>query len=117
MIELLVALNTGHEGGAATLHANSARDVPARFVALGGLGGLRAAAVATLVSSAVDVVVHLRRGRDRRRIVDEVGLLDRVGDELTVAPVWSVSAGVGVAAPRLAAMIADRGHAVPELLR
>jgi len=117
MIELLVALNTGHEGGAATLHANSARDVPARFVALGGLGGLRAPAVTTLVASAVDVVVHLRRGRDGRRIVDEVGLLSRVGDELSVASVWSMRAGIGVAAPRLAALIADRAQVVPELLR
>ena len=117
MIELLVALNTGHEGGAATLHANSARDVPARFVALGGLGGLRAPAVTTLVASAVDVVVHLRRGRDGRRIVDEVGLLSRAGDELSVASVWSVRSGIGVAAPRLAALIADRAQVVPELLR
>jgi pilus assembly protein CpaF len=117
MIELLVALNTGHDGGAATLHANSAHDVPARFVALGGLGGLRAPAVATLVSSAVDVVVHLRRGADGRRIVDEIGLLDRAGDELSVTSVWSVRSGPGEAAPRLAALIADRGRLVPELLR
>ncbi|PZS19908.1 MAG: pilus assembly protein CpaF [Pseudonocardiales bacterium] len=117
MIELLVALNTGHEGGAATLHANSAHDVPARFVALGGLGGLAAAAVTTLVASAVDVVVHLRRDRDGRRIVDEVAILDRAGDELRVASVWSVRAGVGAAAVRLATLIADRGQVVPELLR
>src|SRR5262249_38317140 len=64
MIELIVALNTGHEGGAATLHANSAGDVPARFTALGALAGLPAAAVTSLVASAIDVVVHLRRGRD-----------------------------------------------------
>lgn len=117
MVELLVALNTGHDGGAATLHANSARDVPARFAALGGLGGLPAAAVTPLVSSAVDVVVHLRRGRDGRRVVDEIGLLDRAADELTVASVWSVRAGIGAAAHRLAALIADRAQAVPGLLR
>ena len=61
--------------------------------------------------------MHLRRGRDGRRIVDEIGLLDRVGDELTVTSVWSVRAGLGVAAPRLAALIADRAQPVPELLR
>ena len=38
--ELLAALNTGHEGGCGTLHANSAGDVVARFEALGALGGL-----------------------------------------------------------------------------
>jgi pilus assembly protein CpaF len=117
MVELLVALNTGHDGGAATLHANSARDVPARFAALGGLGGLPASAVTPMVSSAVDVVVHLRRGRDGRRIVDEIGLLDRAGDELTVASVWSLRAGVGAAAGRLAALIAERGQVVPGILR
>jgi len=117
MVELLVALNTGHEGGAATLHANSARDVPARFVALGGLGGLRAAAVTTLVSSAVDVVVHLRRDRAGRRIVEEIAILDRVGDDLTVASAWTLRAGVGVAAARLGALIDDRGQVVPELMR
>ncbi len=117
MVELLVALNTGHDGGAGTLHANSARDVPARFAALGGLGGLPSAAVTPLVASAVDVVVHLRRGRDGRRLVDEVGLLDRVGDELSVGLVWSVRGGVGVAAPRLAALLAERAQVVPGLLR
>jgi pilus assembly protein CpaF len=117
MVELLVALNTGHDGGAGTLHANSARDVPARFAALGGLGGLPSAAVTPLVSSAVDVVVHLRRGRDGRRLVDEVGLLDRVGDELSVALVWSMRAGIGCAAHRLAALLAERAQVVPGLLR
>jgi pilus assembly protein CpaF len=117
MVDLLVALNTGHDGGAATLHANSARDVPARFAALGGLAGLPSAAVTPLVASAVDVVVHLRRGRDGRRFVDEIGLLDRTGDDLTVTLVWSLRAGVGPAAPRLAARLADRAQVVPGLLR
>ena len=69
MVELLVALNTGHEGSAATLHANSAADAPARFAALGALAGLPSAAVTSLVASAIDLVVHLRRGRDGRRAV------------------------------------------------
>ena len=38
--DVLTALNTGHEGGWATLHANSAVDVPARLAALGALAGL-----------------------------------------------------------------------------
>jgi pilus assembly protein CpaF len=117
MVELLVALNTGHEGGAATVHANSARDVPARFAALGGLGGLPSAAVTPLVSSAIDAVVHLRRGRDGQRRVDEIGLFERRGDELTVKPVWSSRGGVGVAASALAARLAERAQVVPALLR
>ncbi|WP_375497682.1 TadA family conjugal transfer-associated ATPase [uncultured Jatrophihabitans sp.] len=97
MVELLVALNTGHEGSAATLHANSAADVPARFSALGALAGLPAAAVTSLVASAIDVVVHLHRGRDGRRVVAEIGLLDRGGDELSVSSVWSHVDGRGAA--------------------
>jgi pilus assembly protein CpaF len=89
MVELLVALNTGHDGGAATLHANSAADVPARFAALGALAGLPSAAVTNLVASAVDVVVHLRRNRDGRRMVAELGVLRTIGDALTVERAWA----------------------------
>jgi pilus assembly protein CpaF len=105
MVELIVALNTGHEGCAATVHANSAADVPARFVALGALAGLPAAAVAGLVASAVDVVVHLRRGREGRRAVAEIGLLARSGDELRFEPAWTAHGGDGPAAARLRALL------------
>ena len=93
MVELLVALNTGHDGGAATLHANSAADVPARLLALGGLAGLPAAAVTSLVASALSVVIALRRLRDGTRVVDEIGLLDRAGDALAVYPAWTRAGG------------------------
>jgi pilus assembly protein CpaF len=105
MVELIVALNTGHEGCAATLHANSAADVPARFTALGALAGLAAGAVASLVGSAVDVVVHLRRGRDGRRAVCEIGVLGRVGDEIRVEPAWTAAGGPGPAGPGLHALL------------
>ena len=59
--DVLTALNTGHEGGWATLHANSPADVPARLTALGALAGLDEAAVAAQAVSALDAVVHLRR--------------------------------------------------------
>jgi pilus assembly protein CpaF len=108
MVELLVALNTGHEGSAATLHANSAADVPARFTALGALAGLPAPAVTSLVASAVDVVVHLRRGRDGRRAVTEIGLLGRDGDELSVQRAWSAAEGEQVAGPRLRELLRAR---------
>lgn len=116
MVELLVALNTGHEGGCATLHANSAADVPARLAALGALGGLGASAVVRLVSSAVDVVAHLRRGRDGRRRVEEVALLQRDGEELAVRPVWTARRGPGPAAPRLAELLGERAVPVPPIM-
>ena len=117
MVELLVALNTGHEGGAATLHANSAADVPARLCALGGLAGLPGAAVTSLVAPALDVVVHLRRERDGKRVVDEIGVLDRAGDTFAVHAAWNRARGVGPAAQRLASDLAARGVAAPLLLR
>ena len=69
--ELLVALNTGHEGGAATLHANSARGraVPAAR-ARRARRACPAPAVTHLSASALDVVVHLRRLRDGTRVVE-----------------------------------------------
>jgi pilus assembly protein CpaF len=87
MVELLVALNTGHRGSAATLHANSAADVPARFVALGALAGLAPAAVTSLVRSGLEVVIHLDRTAGGRR-VDELGLFVLDSDRLRVEPVW-----------------------------
>lgn len=59
--EVLTALNTGHEGGWATLHANAPADVPARLTALGALAGMDEATVAAQAASALDVVVHLQR--------------------------------------------------------
>ena len=61
--ELLTALNTGHEGGCGTLHANAAEDVVTRLVALGALADLSPTAVHAQVASAVAVVPHLWRGR------------------------------------------------------
>nr|WP_225215462.1 TadA family conjugal transfer-associated ATPase [Cellulomonas avistercoris] len=82
--EVLAALNTGHEGGCATLHANTAADVPARLEALAALAGLDRAAVAAQAASAVDAVLHVRRvrrGRDAgRRYLAEIGVVGRADD-------------------------------------
>jgi pilus assembly protein CpaF len=66
--ELLAALNTGHDGGAGTLHANSLADVPARIEALGALAGLGPAAIATQTVSAIGAVLHLERIGGVRRL-------------------------------------------------
>ena len=75
--DLLAAMNTGHEGGCGTVHANSAADVPARLEALAAIGGLPRAALHAQLSSALDVLVHIRRDRSGRRRVSEIGVLDR----------------------------------------
>jgi len=66
--ELLAALNTGHDGGAGTLHANSLADVPARLEALGALAGMSATAVARQAVSAIGAVLHLERSGGTRRL-------------------------------------------------
>ena len=64
---LLAALNTGHEGGAGTLHANRIDDVPARLEALGMLAGLTPAALARQ-ATALDLIVHVSRRSGVHRI-------------------------------------------------
>ncbi|MDF8264789.1 TadA family conjugal transfer-associated ATPase [Luteipulveratus flavus] len=83
--ELLSALNTGHEGGCGTVHANASSDVVARFEALGALGGMSPQAVRTQLASAISVVVHLRRVAGLRQ-VSEIGVLTRDDGRVEVTP-------------------------------
>ena len=72
--DLLTALNTGHDGGAGTLHANSLGDVPTRLEALGSLAGMSATAVARQAVSAIGMVLHLERASGVRQLA-QVGRL------------------------------------------
>ena len=83
--DLLMALNTGHEGGCGTVHANSARDVPARLEALGALGGLGRDALHAQLAAALDAVVHIVRGEGGRRWVSEISVFRRGLDGLVEA--------------------------------
>lgn len=118
VVDLLAALNTGHEGGAGTLHANAAGDVPARLEALGLLGGLPRPALHAQMAAAIQVVVHLRRVANRR-MVDAVCLLTPEGPQhlVTVAPAWRYGHGRQPAGDTLARLFVERGVAVPALLR
>lgn len=75
VVDLLAALNTGHEGGCSTLHANSTADVMARLEALSVTAGLSRDAVHAQVAAGLHVIVHLVRDPDGRRRVAEVGIL------------------------------------------
>ncbi|PXY31199.1 TadA family conjugal transfer-associated ATPase [Prauserella muralis] len=86
--ELLTALNTGHDGGSGTLHANSPSEVPARLEALAALGGLGRAALHSQLAAAVHVVLHMRRHADGRRVLAEIGVVERAGDTVRVLPAW-----------------------------
>lgn len=84
--ELLSALNTGHDGGAGTLHANSLRDVPARIEALGALAGLDPPSIARQTISAIDAVLHLERRDGVRRLAQLGSFALDARDRLVVLP-------------------------------
>lgn len=77
VVSLLAALNTGHDGGSGTLHANAAAQVPARLEALGTAAGLDRAALHSQLAAALSVVLHLVRDRAGRRRIAEVHVLER----------------------------------------
>lgn len=90
VVDLLAALNTGHEGGCGTLHANSARDVPARLEALAAVAGLDRPALHSQLASGLRVAVHLVRGTGGRRRVAELCVLSRGRDGLVESvPAWT----------------------------
>ena len=110
VVDLLAALNTGHDGGCGTLHANSAGDVPARVEALALAAGLDRLAVHSQLASGVAAVVHLRRGRDGVRRLAEVAVPVRdaagwvtLAPAVTVSPVGDLIEGAGAA--RLAVLL------------
>ena len=86
VVDLLAALNTGHEGGCGTVHANSADDVPARLEALAVVAGLTREALHSQLASGLRLVVHLVRTAPRgTRRVAEVSVLTRRPDGLVQA--------------------------------
>ncbi|MFF5080681.1 TadA family conjugal transfer-associated ATPase [Actinoplanes sp. NPDC000266] len=117
IVDLLGALNTGHEGGAGTLHANAPADVPARLEALGLLGGLPRAALHAQVVAALQVVLQVRRG-EQGRVLESVSVLLPSGDQrmATVVPAWRRQRGPGPGAAALARMLAARGVRIPAVL-
>jgi pilus assembly protein CpaF len=87
IVDMLAAMNTGHEGGCGTIHANSAADVPNRVEGLAMAAGMGREAAHSQLSSAVDLVVHLTRDSSGRRRLAELGVLAQRADGLvTVLP-------------------------------
>jgi pilus assembly protein CpaF len=97
VVDLLAALNTGHEGGCGTVHANSATDVPARLEALALAAGLARDALHAQVSAGLDAVVHIHRGHDGVRRVDCIAAFERSDSgEVTCSPALSWVDGLAV---------------------
>jgi pilus assembly protein CpaF len=85
VVDLLAALNTGHDGGCGTLHANTSADVPARLEALGLAAGLTRDAVHSQAAAGLRVVVHLDRSGGRRWL-SEVSVVTRHDAAVAVVP-------------------------------
>lgn len=85
--DLLTALNTGHDGGAGTLHASGLADVPARLEALGALAGMDPPALARQAVSAFSFVLHLVREAGGGRRLARAGVLRLEGDRLAIEEV------------------------------
>ncbi|WMX46358.1 TadA family conjugal transfer-associated ATPase [Streptomyces roseicoloratus] len=83
-VDLLAALNTGHEGGCGTVHANAAADVPARLEALGTAAGLDRAALHSQLGAGLSAVLHLVRDRFGLRRIAEVHVFERDREGLVV---------------------------------
>ncbi|MDX6325306.1 MAG: pilus assembly protein CpaF [Nocardioidaceae bacterium] len=113
VVDLLAALNTGHEGGCGTVHANSAADVPSRLEGLALAAGLPSSAAHAQMRAALDVVVHCVRDTDGRRRVAEVAILDPAPDgRVGVTPAVSFRSDrlqEHEGAARLASMLGDPG--------
>jgi pilus assembly protein CpaF len=96
VVDLLAALNTGHEGGCGTVHANTAEALPARLEALAAAAGLRRDALHSQLAAAVQAVVHLARGRDGLRRVAVIAALrrDEAGEVRVLPALTAASDGV-----------------------
>ncbi|WP_414151992.1 ATPase, T2SS/T4P/T4SS family, partial [Mycobacterium avium] len=108
VVDLLAALNTGHDGGAGTVHANNPGEVPARLEALGALGGLDRAALHSQLAAAVQVLLHVERNRAGRRRLSEIAVLQRVQERVRSVTVWHADRGMTEAAPLLRRVLEDR---------
>lgn len=76
VLDLLNALNTGHSGGAATVHANSAPDALVRLELLSLQAGLSREAAAMAIRTAFRAVIHIERAADGRRRIREISAID-----------------------------------------
>lgn len=125
-LDMLQAMNTGHDGSMSTAHANSARHVLWRLetMALMSDVSLPVAHVREQVASAIDVVVHIARLQDGRRVIVEIASVEgvRAGDPIVI-PIFRFDRDtqrflVTGAVPSCARGLRERGvRFPPELFR
>jgi pilus assembly protein CpaF len=91
-LDMLQAMNTGHDGSMSTIHANSPRDALARVenMVLMGSVNLPLRAIRTQIASAINLVVHIERMRDGvRRLQNIMEIVGMEGDVITMQDVFS----------------------------
>ncbi len=108
VVDLLAALNTGHDGGAGTVHANNPAEVPARLEALAALGGLDRAALHSQLAAAVQVLLHVARDRTGRRRLSEIAMLRQTDGRVHAVTVWHAERGLTGAASGLGHLVRSR---------
>ncbi len=95
-LDMLQAMNTGHDGSLTTVHANSARDALARLEVMVLMSGvdIPVMAIREQVSSAIDIIVQQQRGRDGiRRIVEVVEVTGMDGPTIQTQPLFRYAGG------------------------
>lgn len=88
--DLLVALNTGHEGSAGTIHANSPHAVPGRLEALGAMAGMSERSLVRQALDGIDALVHVARTPQGRTVTHIGHLVDHAGS-LAVEMLWELA--------------------------
>jgi pilus assembly protein CpaF len=90
-VDMLQAMNTGHDGSLSTGHANSPSDMLSRLESLVLLGAdIPLLAIRKQIASAIDIIVHLGRLRDRsRRLLQITEVLDCCNGEITLNPIYT----------------------------
>src|SRR3954451_13401035 len=98
-LDMLQAMNTGHDGSLTTVHSNSPRDTLSRIETMTLMGGidLPVRAIRQQMASALDVIIQLSRLRDgSRRITNVCEVLGMEGDTIVLQDVYSFDFGMGV---------------------
>ncbi len=119
-IDMLQAMNTGHEGSLTTVHANSTRDALLRLETMVLMSGvdLPLTAIREQISSAIDVIVQLGRRTDGARVVTAIAEVQgREGDTITLQEIFTRTHSGPLKAtglrPRCADRLAERGVDLP----
>jgi pilus assembly protein CpaF len=98
-LDMLQAMNTGHDGSLTTIHSNSPRDALSRIETMTLMGGIElpVRAIREQMASALDVIVHLSRLRDgTRRITSVSEVLGMEGETIVMQDIYTYDFGMGV---------------------